>query len=131
MGMVFSRHISAHTVTPSISVLGTREFLSEILKESGVEAKFRHDSRHQQNTLSLEYNKEDGLAFINYLYKDSAIYLNRKKLFDFFKNGSRSVKEFTELLSGNIGGASEMGNTEINSDTKKSESSYSVDSETL
>lgn len=41
------------------------------------------------------------------------------------------IEESSELLSGNIGGASEMGNTEINSDIKESESSYSVDSETL
>lgn len=41
------------------------------------------------------------------------------------------IEESSELLSGNIGGASEMGNTEINSEIKESESSYSVDSETL
>ena len=52
------------------------------------------------------------------------------RLFEFFKNGSRSVEEFAELLSGNIGGASEMGNTEINSGIKESESSYSVEVET-
>lgn len=46
------------------------------------------------------------------------------------KNGSRSVEEFTELLSGNIGETPEMDNTEINSETKESESSYSVEVET-
>lgn len=46
-----------------------------------------------------------------------------------FELRSRSVEEFTELLSGNIGEASEMGNTEINSEIKKSESSYSVEIE--
>ena len=44
--------------------------------------------------------------------------------------GSRSVEEFTELLSGNIGEKPEMENTEINSEIAKgSESSYSVVSE--
>jgi hypothetical protein len=42
------------------------------------------------------------------------------KLYEFFKNGSRSVKEFTELLSGNIGETPEMDNTEIITEIKKS-----------
>jgi len=46
-----------------------------------------------------------------------------------FKNGSRSIKEFTESLSGNIGKTPEMDNTEINSEIKESESSYSVEVE--
>lgn len=41
----------------------------------------------------------------------------------------RSVKEFTELLSGNIGETPETDDTEINSETKESESSYSVEVE--
>lgn len=49
-----------------------------------------------------------------------------------FKNGSRSVKEFTELLSGNIGESPiYKDNTEISSETKESESSYSIESETI
>lgn len=38
-------------------------------------------------------------------------------------------EESSELLSGNIGRTPEMDNTEINSETKESESSYSVESE--
>lgn len=46
------------------------------------------------------------------------------------KNGSRSVEEFTELLSGNIGENLVIENTEINSKIAKGfESSYSVVSE--
>jgi hypothetical protein len=41
------------------------------------------------------------------------------------------IEESSELLSGNIGETPEMDNTEINSETKKSESSYSIDSEPL
>lgn len=41
------------------------------------------------------------------------------------------IEESSELLSGNIGETPEMDNTEINSEIKESESSYSVDSETL
>ena len=44
--------------------------------------------------------------------------------------GSRSVEEFTELLSGNIGEKLAIENTEINSKIAKGfESSYSVVSE--
>lgn len=55
-----------------------------------------------------------------------------------FKNGSRSVEEFTELQSGNIGEKLKLEsrdymyeNPEINLETKESESSYSVGGETV
>lgn len=41
------------------------------------------------------------------------------------------IEKSSELLSGNIGKSPKKDNTEINSETKESESSYSVDSETL
>lgn len=44
---------------------------------------------------------------------------------------SRSVKEFTELSSGNIGETPETDNTEINLEIKESGSSYSVEVETI
>ena len=40
------------------------------------------------------------------------------------------IEESSELLSGNIGKTPEKDNTEINSDIKESESSYSVEVET-
>ena len=42
---------------------------------------------------------------------------------------SRSVEEFTELLSGNIGETPIEDNPEINLESKDSKSSYSIDSE--
>lgn len=128
----FSRNICTHVVSPVIELLGTREFLEEVLITSSIPAKYTHDKRHSDNTFSLSYSKDDGVLFINYLYDNASVYLDRKyKLFEFFKNGSRSVKEFAELLSDNIGEASGMGNTEINSEIKESESSYSVEVETI
>ena len=57
----------------------------------------------------LEWIKEEGIKFINYLYQNSSIYLDRKyELYQFFKNGSRSVEEFTELLSGKNGECLEL-----------------------
>ena len=52
---------------------------------------------------------------INYLYGNSNIYLDRKyKLYQFFKNGCRSLEEFNELLSGKIEEPCD-GNIEVNS----------------
>lgn len=126
-----TRHVNKTVVTPVASILGTFDFLNSIEKYSDVIGNCRHDSRHSDNTFSIEFNKEATISFINYIYLDAKIYLDRKyKLYLFFKNGSRSVEEFTELLSGNIGGKPEMENTEINSEiTQGSESSYSVEGE--
>lgn len=116
-----TRHINSKTVTPRIEVLGTMDVLKNILKYSDTEAVIEHDSRHSEETLFLRWTKDQGVKFINYIYSDSTIYLNRKyKLYQFFKNGSRSVEEFTELLSGNIGETPEMDNPEITEETKGS-----------
>lgn len=129
----FTRGIHRIIVSPVVGFIGTKEFLDGIIKYSKIAAQFRHDKRHSEYTWQLEYHKDSGIELINYLYTDSSIYLNRKyKLYNFFKNGSRSVKEFTELLSGNIGESPIYeDNTEISSETKESESSYSIESETI
>lgn len=126
-----SRHLYVNTVSPNISLIGTKEFLESIQSIINITSSFSHDSRHHENTFSLNFNKESGIAFINYLYKNATIYLDRKyKLFQFFKNGSRSIQEWIELSSSNIGGGPLQENPEINSETKESESSYSVEGET-
>lgn len=116
-----TRHINSKTVTPHIEVLGTMDVLKNILKYSDTEAVIEHYSRCSEETLFLRWTKDQGVKFINYIYSGSTIYLNRKyKLYQFFKNGSRSVEEFTELLSGNIGETPEMDNPEITEETKES-----------
>ena len=99
-----SRHVHNTCVTPHIELLGTKQMLEHVLLHSGISAKYKHDIRHSEETWSLEWTKDLGIEFINYLYNDCSIYLNRKyELYQFFKNGSRSVEEFTELLSGKNG----------------------------
>lgn len=99
-----SRHVHNTCVTPHIELLGTKQMLEHVLLYSGISAKYKHDIRHSEETWSLEWTKELGIEFINYLYNNCSIYLNRKyELYQFFKNGSRSVEEFTELLSGKNG----------------------------
>ena len=128
----FTRGIHKLIVSPIISILGTPQFINVLKNILPMETLITHDKRRTDQTIILNFHKEEGIQFINYIYNDANIYLDRKyKLYEFFKNGSRSVKEFTELQSGNIGETPEMDNTEINSETKESESSYSVDSEPI
>lgn len=104
-----TRYVNIKTVSPHIELLGTKAMLDNVVKHSNTSAEIKHDSRHSEKTLFLEWNKEQGIKFINYLYQDCSIYLNRKyELYQFFKNGSRSVEEFTELLSGKNGECLEL-----------------------
>ena len=128
-----SRRINSKTVSPDISLLGTPEFfntLTTILKEHGILSKIIQDKKHNKRTKTLRFDIYNGILFINYIYNNSNIYLDRKyKLYQFFKNGCRSKEEFLELSSGNIGKTPEMEDPEINSEIAKgSESSYSVES---
>lgn len=123
-------HKYIHTVTPVTSVIGTKEFLLDFINYSKIPATFRHDSRHSECTFSLEYSKENAIKLINWLYNDCTIFLNRKyKLYNFFKNGSRSVQEWTELLSIKNGELCDE-NTVVTEETKESSAPYSVEIET-
>ena len=104
-----SRHVHNTCVTPHIELLGTKQMLEHVLLYSGISANYKHDKRHSEETWSLEWTKDLGIEFINYLYNNCSVYLNRKyELYQFFKNGSRSVEEFTELLSGKNGECLEL-----------------------
>ena len=103
-----TRYVHNTCVSPHIELLGTKQMLEQILIHSNTFAKYRHDERHSEEIWSLDWTKQEGINFINYLYQGCSVYLNRKyELYQFFKNGSRSVEEFTELLSGKNGGMSE------------------------
>lgn len=128
----FSRNINVKTVSPIIGILGTEDILKNILSYSKLEAVIKHDPRHNNAIKFIFFNKTNGISFINYIYQNSSIYLNRKyKLYNFFKMGSRSIQEWVELQSGNIGESPVKDNPEINSEIKEAESSYSVENEPL
>lgn len=105
-------------VHPIVSILGTKEFLTELQNNicNEVECKFgTKDKRRDSNTYVLNFNRKNTIKMINYLYGNSNIYLDRKyKLYQFFKNGCRSLEEFNELLSGKIEEPCD-GNIEVNS----------------
>ena len=128
----FTRHAYHTIVSPAISFLGTKDFLDKIIKYTNIEANYRHDHKHSEFTWILEYHKEPGIELVNYLYDNCTIYLDRKyKLYKFFKNGSRSVQEWAELLSSNIGESpTNEDNTEVIEDTKESSTPYSIENET-
>ena len=50
---------------------------------------------------------------------------------NFFKNGSRSVQEWTELSSSKIGGSPIEGNAEVIEETKESSTLYSIENEPI
>lgn len=126
----FTRHIHHTIVSPVISFLGTKDFLDKILEYSKIEANYRNDKCYTEFTWTLEYHKEPGIELINYLYNNCTIYLDRKyKLYEFFKNGSRSVQEWAELSSSKIGESPIEGNTEVIEEIKESSTPYSIENE--
>ena len=100
-----THHKNRYSIAPVVELISTKIFLEKVIIFSSFQNPvFRHDTRHAQETWTLTFHKECGVSFINYIYNNASIYLERKfQLYQFFKNGSRSVEEFTELLSGNIG----------------------------
>lgn len=113
-----------------MEVIGTLTFLQQWNIHANVEGAYTHDKRHSPVTFSLYYHKEPSTKILNFLYNDCTVYLDRKyKLYQFFKLGSRSVQEWMELLSGNIGESLEIDNTEITLETKESKASYSIENE--
>lgn len=97
-------HKYLKTVSIEVSIIGTKDFLNKIIKITKIPATLYHDKRHSDETYSIEYSKDNGTKLINLLYDNSTIYLDRKyEKYIFFKNGSRSIQEWIELWSGNIG----------------------------
>lgn len=125
-----SRHICSKIVSPLIGIIGTQEFLNSLETYiSDINSTRAKDKRWKGNTEFIRFNKENGIKFINYIYSNCSIYLDRKyKLFNFFKNGSRSLQEWNELLQTENGEGCDA-NPVLNSETKESESMYSVEIE--
>ena len=126
----FSRYILKTCVNPHIQIIGTPEFLNKLLEYTSLNGRIGKDKRWKNNTEYIEFDKDNGIKFINYIYNNSKIYLDKKyKLFEFFKNGSRSLQEWNELLQTKNGEICDD-NPVVNSEIKESESPYSVEVET-
>ena len=117
----FSRYLNKITVSPHIQIIGTPEFLNDIVKYSNIVGIKSKDKRWKNNTEFLSYHLSESIEFINYIYKDSKIYLDRKyKLYKFFMNGSRSLQEWNELLQTENGEVCDD-NPVLSSEIKESE----------
>lgn len=125
-----SRIIRKTVVVPDVSVLGTLEFITKLVKITNIPQKLIKAKHHKHNTFCLRCNAiNDIVYFLNYMYKDATIYLDRKyKLYEFFKNGSRSIQEWIEFNESKTVNVCDD-NAVVNVETKESTSPYSVEIE--
>lgn len=96
------------TVTPIVGFIGTEKFLTklvEILSNNEIHSgKFVKDLRMKSNNIYIiRISVLDTNKFLEYLYMDSKIYLNRKfKRYEFFRQ-SRSSEELLDFLANENG----------------------------
>ena len=119
-----------HTL-PCIGVIGTEDFLTELKHYLPLKFDYVLQQKSNSNTTTrqLTIGGKNAFELTKYLYSDATIYLQRK--YEKYLEYCRLYEESCRGLSGNIGETPEMDNTEINSEIKESESSYSVEVETL
>lgn len=95
------------------SCLGTLNMLDNILSDLNINLKYHHDKRHSEFTYSFQLTSEKGMNFLNYLYKDCTIYLQRK--YNKYLDICRLWEKSHRLSSGNIGEGCDA-DTEITSE---------------
>ena len=109
-------------ISPMCSVISTKNFIEitkKYLASKGIKSVICKDKRHHENTRILRFYQKDSRKLLNYLYTDCCIYLDRKyNRALFFKGFCRSLKEFNELLSSEIGEGCDA-NPEISSEITK------------
>jgi hypothetical protein len=107
--------ISVKNCQLQVSLLGTYEFLNKVCTVLNINPNhaIRKDKRHSGNTYSIYFSAEKARLLGVLMYKNSTIFLDRKKeKFDDILYNCRSGKKFLELLEGNIGEGCDA-NTEI------------------
>jgi hypothetical protein len=83
----------------AVSIIGTLNMLQAIEIQSNIKCNYQHDKRHHPDCFSFRINKTiDILKFMEYLYKDSTIHLDRK-----YKKYCRLKQKCFRLLGSNIG----------------------------
>ena len=87
------------TKSHAISLLGTLDMLQNIEKHFKTNVFYSHDERHHKDCHSFRVTKtKDIVKILDYMYKDSNIYLERK-----YKNYCRLRQKCLKLLGSNIG----------------------------
>jgi len=63
----------------AVSLIGTGDMLTTILKYTKIVVKLSHDARHHKDCYFIRIGKtKDIIKFLDYLYKDAEVYLDRK-----------------------------------------------------
>ena len=75
--------------TISTSMLGTKNFcksVKKILQENKISCNWYHNKKCNENIWSIDFNKNNSVKLLNYLYENASVYLERKYLkYKFFK----------------------------------------------
>ena len=119
-----SYHTKEKNIKPKASILGTQNFLKSIqecissITENSIYSSVIADKRMLE-TFVLNISQPDTLKFLDYLYEQASIYLDRKyKRYKIFKN-CRSKQECLELLASENGEDCDV-NPVISEDSNKS-----------
>ena len=86
---------------PTVSILGTTDFLSEIQQQYGSQQSLNQKAGKNPITKVLTYNGKSGYLFAKWLYDSATIYLDRKYLR--YKEYCRLYEESYKLQQGKIG----------------------------
>lgn len=99
-------------ISPSIGIVGTKEFLSEIIKYIP-EFPGLNERDSLKNVYTVNASLKKGMLILHYIYDNCTIYLDRKyQLFNYF---CRSYEKSYELLEGKNGEDCDV-NTVLNSE---------------
>ena len=83
----------------AVSLIGTKNMLLRILEYTNVYSKLSHDKRHHKDCYSIRISKTKNIiTFLDYMYKDSTIYLDRK-----YEKYCRLKQKCFRLLEGKNG----------------------------
>lgn len=63
---------------PSCSLVGTKDMLDHIIQQLPFNPTIYHHKGHKEETLTMSFACQKAIDFLNYIYNDSKIYLDRK-----------------------------------------------------
>ena len=89
--------------TVNVGLIGTNNFLVElekVLKKYNIQCNWYKNPSYKNNTIEIRFNKTNSVKFLNLIYKNSKIYLDRKyQKYLFFakhKNFAVSVSDYRD-----------------------------------
>lgn len=102
---------------PSCSLVGTKDVLDNIANQLFFTPTIYHHKGHKEETLTMSMASQKAIDFINYIYKDSTIYLDRK--YDKYIKMCRLWEKSHRLLETKIGESCDV-NPEVTKEIKES-----------